>query len=53
MHHFAHVSGFYKADYYLVSPTVQFDLRSMTRLSNEQCILISDFKADSILFAMK
>jgi hypothetical protein len=45
--------GFYKDDYYLVSPTVQFDLRTMERLSMNECILVSDIKPDSISFAMK
>ena len=45
--------GFYKDDYYLVSPTVQFDLRTMEKLSMDECILVSNIKPDSIYFAMK
>ena len=46
-------SGFYKADYYLVSQTVQFELRNMTRLAVEECILVSDIRPDTITFSMK
>ena len=47
------MSGFYKADYYLVSPTTQYNLSTMGRMTSEQCILISDIKADSVPFEMK
>ena len=37
----------------LVSPSTQYNLSTMGRLSSEQCILISDIKADSVPFEMK
>ena len=44
--------GFFKKDYYLVSNTIQFNLKTMERISYDDCILVSDIKRDSVQFAM-
>ena len=40
--------GFYGKDHYLVSNTLQYDLNTMARLPQDDCILISDIKKDSV-----
>ena len=46
-------AGFFKAEHYLVSNTVQFNLTTMARVAIDDCILISNMTRDSIPFAMR
>ena len=47
------LTGFFKAEHYLVSNTVQFNLTTMARVAIDDCILVSNVTRDSVPFAMR
>ena len=46
------IPGFFKADYYLVNNTVQFNLNSMSKIAIDDFILVSNMQ-DSLPFAKR
>ena len=46
------ILGFFKADYFLVNNTLQFNLDTMSKMAIDDCILVSSIR-DSVPFAMR